>query len=147
MSIHSVQYSIIKFIDDNVPELKKVLWLNPDTTFTQNDLPLVTFEEIYTTSRNLDKLFGYGAESHYFQIDLRANTANELSLIREKIVKKLMGGLIPLYDTTQPFPPPVVGDLRVDVQMVNISQTSDSADIVNKHLANIDISIFVTFKL
>lgn len=147
MSIHAVQYSLIKFLDDNITELNKVLWVTTDTTFTQSDLPLATVEEVYTVNRNLDKLFGYGAETHNFQIDLRATTSSELATLRDKIVKKLMGGLVPLYDTSQPFPPPVVGDLRVDVNLVNISLPSDTADIVNKHLANIDVSVFIISEL
>jgi hypothetical protein len=146
MSIHSVQYSIIKFLDDNVPELNKVIWLLPDTTYTASDLPLATVEEIYSANQTLDKLADYGSKRHYLQIDLKARNATELAKLRDKIENLLMGTDVPHYDTTQPAPPPTIGDLRVEVNLVNVSLPDNIADTVNKYVVNIDISVYVNLK-
>lgn len=145
--LHAIQYSIIKRLDDDVPELKKVVWITGENTFTEADLPFATVEHIYSAVRNMDKLYGYEATDYYFQIGLRTNSASELAVLQEKVKRALIREEIPLYDTSQPFPPPQTGKLRTEITMINNIMPEEVNDTTGKHRCYLDCTVFYISQL
>lgn len=147
MALHAIQYSIIKRIDDDVPEINKVAWMTGENTFTETDLPLVTVEHIYSTVDNIDKIYGYEGTRHYFQVGLRARSASELAILQDKVKRALIREEIPFYDTTQPFPPPQTGTLRTEITLINNLTTEEVNDTTGKHRCYLDVTVFFISQL
>jgi hypothetical protein len=145
--LHAIQYSIIKRLDDDVPELKKVVWITGENTFTEADLPFATVEHIYSAVRNMDKLYGYEATDYYFQIGLRTNSASELAVLQEKVKRALIREEIPMYDTSQSFPPPQTGKLRTEITMINNIMPEEINDTTGKHRCYLDCTVFFISQL
>lgn len=145
--LHSVQWSIIKRLEDDVPELKKVVWMTGENVFSEEDLPFATVEHIYSTVRNLDKLYGHEATNYYFQVGIRSNNAGELAQLQEKVKRALISGKIPYYDTSQPFPPPQAGTIRTEVTMINNLTPEEVNDTTGKHRCYLDVTVFLISKL
>lgn len=145
--IHSIQYSIIKRIEDEVPELSKVVWMAGDVELKKEDLPFATVEHLYSSTRYLDKIYGYEATDYYFQIGVRARNTSELNRLVDKVKHAFIRESIPLYDTSQPFPPPQIDELRTEITLINPMFADEVNDTTGKHRCYLDCSVFYPTKL
>lgn len=145
--IHSIHYSIIKRIEDEAPELSKVVWMTGDVTLKEEDLPFATVEHVYSSARFLDKNYGYEGTDYYFQIGVRARSTSELNNLVDRIKRAFIREKIPLYDTSQPFPPPQIDELRTEITLINPIFSDEVNDITGKHRCYLDCSVFYPTKL
>jgi hypothetical protein len=145
--VHQIQYSIIRRIGEEVPELNKVIWITPETVLSESDLPFATVEYIYHTNEIYGKRFDGKGTRYYFQIGVRGRNLAELLTLTEKVEKALVSEEIPLYDTTQPAPPPQIGTVRVTVPMSNQVLPENVNDTTGKYRCYLDATVFYISEL
>jgi hypothetical protein len=136
--LHSIQYSIIRHLKSKLPELTNVVWLYNGVNVTKEKFPFVTVENLITSSRVLDKLYQYEADTYNFQIGAYSATHSENAKLGDKIKRALMKEPIELFDTDVND---VIGSFRVDVTNIMPITTENIESETSKHRRYIDATV------
>lgn len=143
--LHAIQYSLIRHIDETVPELTSVVWIYDGVSLSGKAKPFSTVEQMPDDTTILAKERAYYETIYRFQIGLMAKTSAERAKLQEKIRKTLLQPNIPLFNTDGPTPVSA-GFFYCDVTAVTPMPLEDLADETNKHKVYFDVEIAMTFR-
>jgi len=143
--LHALQYSIIRHLDDTVPELTEVVWLYDGVTLTGKTKPFAVVEQMQDDTTILAKERAYYETIYRFQIGMMARSSSERAKLQEKIRKALLQPNIPLFNTDGPTPTSS-GFFYCDVTAVTPMPVENMADETNKHKVYFDVEVPVQLR-
>jgi hypothetical protein len=137
--LHALQYSIIRHLDEAVPELQSVLWFRDGLSPTGKAKPFAVVE--YMADQN--EMIAAGrqdfGETYRWQIAVRVNSEGELAKLKETVLQALRKQ-ITLYETDGPAPVSA-GSFYVDVDGFTAIRSDDPTNETDSHRGYFDISV------
>lgn len=143
--LHAIHYSIIRHLDEAVPELTSVVWIYDGVSLSGETKPFAVVEQMQDDTVILAKERAYYETTYRFQIGLMARSSSERAKLQEKIRKALLQPNIPLFNTDGPTPTSA-GFFYCDVTAVTPIPVGDLADETNKHKVFFDVEVAFTFR-
>jgi hypothetical protein len=141
--MHELTYSIKSHLKSQLSELTDVVWIYDGVSLSSAVKPFGTVEQMQSNTNVIAKgreLF----ETYYrFQVGIHARTIAERSRLQERVRNALLQPNIPLIDTSQPAPSPVVGFFYCDVLSEVPVPVESVADETNKHRLYFDVEVYV----
>jgi hypothetical protein len=139
---HAITYSIVKHIDNQMPEANDVLWIYDGVTLTNRVKPFVTVEQMPTSTQVIAAERRDFVETYRFQVGLFTRSGSERSKLSEVLKSILRQSNIPFYDTrgTSPIE---AGFFVCDVLAVTPIPVESASDETNKHRVYLDVEVEV----
>lgn len=140
--LNDLQYSIIKHLEANVPEVTEVVWYYDGVNLSDKLKPFILVEDIQTDVNRLEASRTDYREDYHLQVGIFGNSEFERNQILEKAMQALQADKIPLYDTRQTTPA-VYGAFFMEIDRVTPMNQDDVTEDTMKHRVYIDVTVAI----
>lgn len=140
--LHALTYSIIDYLETQIPEFTEVVWMHDNIKLTGKAKPFATVEQMREISDHLAAGRTDFQETYNFQIGVHTKTVGDRSKFSDRVKVALRQPNIPFLDTKGPTPVSS-GFFVCDVTAVTPMPIRDVEDETNLHCAYIDVEVTI----